>query len=289
MRLARTAVPDGDRLRDHVGAALDDRRMHEEVRRPRWRRARARGAGRPNSDSADPRRASMRACARELCIERRADVAKRDRQLARARAASRRRACAGPFRRAGGPTATQCSASSALAPRAKGVSPTGRSRGPCAASAPRANAAPLPGGRRCDRPRRASGAPRGFRGQIFVEIGAREDHGEVPRAACASWKRAIEAALRRACSAIIASQRSPFHSRLYNDPEAIAQHARPTARRCASCRCSHSLVPGVTMQTTGLAAETIRGLYEGERLDHALVRCARPHARRSTGTWTWMR
>lgn len=31
------------------------------------------------------------------------------------------------------------------------------------------------------------------------------------------------------------------------------------------------LVPGVTMQTTGLAAETIRGLYEGERLDHALV------------------
>jgi gamma-glutamyl hercynylcysteine S-oxide synthase len=30
-------------------------------------------------------------------------------------------------------------------------------------------------------------------------------------------------------------------------------------------------VPGVTMQTTGLVPETIRGLYEGERLDHALV------------------
>ena len=31
------------------------------------------------------------------------------------------------------------------------------------------------------------------------------------------------------------------------------------------------LVPGVTMMTTALATETIRGLYEGERLDQALV------------------
>src|SRR5450432_998279 len=30
------------------------------------------------------------------------------------------------------------------------------------------------------------------------------------------------------------------------------------------------LVPGVTMHTTGLAAETMDGLYEGERLAHAL-------------------
>ena len=80
---------------------------------------------------------------------------------------------------------------------------------------------------------------------------------------------AIEPALRRACSAIIASARDPSHS--------VCTMTRQSSRSISAHRAAVRqlplfavLVPGVTMQTTGLAAETMVGLYEGDRLAEAL-------------------
>src|SRR6185503_8611633 len=79
----------------------------------------------------------------------------------------------------------------------------------------------------------------------------------------------MEGALRRACRAISASQRSPLHSlctMTLKRSRSIRDH-RAAVRQLPLFE---ELVAGVTMQTTGLARETIAGLYEGDRLATAL-------------------
>src|SRR5512142_1755548 len=89
------------------------------------------------------------------------------------------------------------------------------------------------------------------------------------RPPAAALKRAMDSALRRACSAMSASHGSPSH--------AVCTMGRSRSRSMAAHRAAVRqlplfalLVPGVTMQTTGLASEAIGGLYEGERLAIAL-------------------
>src|SRR5436853_483633 len=89
------------------------------------------------------------------------------------------------------------------------------------------------------------------------------------RSGCAALKLAMEAALRRAWSAIRTSASLPFHS-----------VCTMTLQRSPSMRAHLAAVRqlplfaffayGVTMHTTGLASEPIGGLYEGEELAAAL-------------------
>src|SRR3977135_3830681 len=79
----------------------------------------------------------------------------------------------------------------------------------------------------------------------------------------------MEPELRRACSAINASTGVPSH--------AVCTMIRQSFRSISAHRAAVRqlplfavLVPGVTMQTRGLASETMGGLYEGERLADAL-------------------
>ena len=113
-------------------------------------------------------------------------------------------------------------------------------------------------------------APRRYRGQVLVEVGPGEHDGEVARMARA--RRSARWTRRFAARAARSSRRTcaPSHS--------VCTITRKRSRSIAAHRAAVRqlplfalFVPGVTMQTTGFAADTIRGLYEGERLDHALV------------------
>src|SRR6185312_15923413 len=73
----------------------------------------------------------------------------------------------------------------------------------------------------------------------------------------------MDSALRRAWRAIIASASSPC--------QAVCTMGRKRSRNISAHRTAVRqlplfalLVPGVTMQTTGLASEAIGGLYEGD-------------------------
>ena len=210
----------------------------------------------------------------------------RDRQLARQQAPSRAKTVAGSFSARRCPTTTQSQAAGAASRRGarsgadwkitralrRQLRPRKRSASSCRTTSRSARSSDA----------RGLAAPR----QVAVQVGAGEHHRER-----AAGRGGVERARsRRRCAAHAARSarrpRSPSPAGLYNDPIAIAQHARPSAPRCASCRCWRSRVPGVTMQTTGLASETIGGLYEGERLARRAARCARAHARALCATST---
>src|SRR6266850_831987 len=79
----------------------------------------------------------------------------------------------------------------------------------------------------------------------------------------------MEAALRLACKAISASAAAPSHcvcTMIRKRSRSISAH-RAAVRQLPLFA---FLVPGVTMHTTGFAADTMGRLYEGERLDAAL-------------------
>ena len=105
-------------------------------------------------------------------------------------------------------------------------------------------------------------------GQVAIEVGAREDHGDAaPGTARDSARR--NRALRRACRAMSASAGAPSHC--------VCTITRNRSRSISAQRAAVRqlplfavLVPGVTMHTTGLEALPIGQLYEGSSLAAAL-------------------
>ena len=155
-----------------------------------------------------------------------------------ASSASARRACAGSFSARRCPTTTQSRRSRGLRRRREHARRLVDHARTCAASA----AGGARGASSCSTMSRSARSSESrasaLAGQVAVQVGAGERDDQRRRRERSRESAAIEAWLRRACSAISRSAGSPLPRRSVQSPSRFRrEQAAPSAARCASCRC----------------------------------------------------